>query len=248
MFTPRSDDLVSDFRSDSSQVYQILSPVWQADYHADTASGLSKADQILKRLFDLLGATVMIVLFSPVMICIAIAIWYRDGFPIVFGHERVGLGGRTFRCLKFRTMVRDSDRVLDALLSQDMQLRRQWNACFKLDNDPRIIPGIGHMLRKTSLDELPQLFNVFNGDMSLVGPRPIVAKELEKYGRYRAHYQAVKPGLTGLWQVGGRSATCYDARVGMDVWYVENASVWTDIAILFRTARMFVSGKLDGAQ
>ena len=203
---------------------------------------------VIKRAFDIAFATTILIIFAPLMVLIALLIWRSDGMPIFFPHERVGKDGRIFKCLKFRTMVRESERVLDEMLATDASLRVQWLSSYKLKNDPRIIPQIGTLLRKSSLDELPQLFNVLMGDMSLVGPRPIIVDELDKYGRYRGHYMSVQPGLTGPWQVGGRSNASYDTRVRLDVWYVENAGLGTDLSILAQTTVSFLTGRLGGAR
>ncbi|HCN8764897.1 TPA: sugar transferase, partial [Escherichia coli] len=157
---------------------------------------------------------------------------------------RIGKGGKIFKCLKFRSMVTNSKEVLEDLLSKDIQAKQEWEATFKLKNDPRITK-IGHFLRRTSLDELPQLFNVLKGEMSLVGPRPIITAELEKYNDEVAYYLLSKPGMTGLWQVSGRSDVDYETRVYLDTWYVKNWSMWNDIAILFKTIGVVL--KKDGA-
>ncbi|HBB4921796.1 TPA: sugar transferase, partial [Escherichia coli] len=162
----------------------------------------------------------------------------------IYSHERIGKGGKIFKCLKFRSMVTNSKEVLEDLLSKDIQAKQEWEATFKLKNDPRITK-IGHFLRRTSLDELPQLFNVLKGEMSLVGPRPIITAELEKYNDEVAYYLLSKPGMTGLWQVSGRSDVDYETRVYLDTWYVKNWSMWNDIAILFKTIGVVL--KKDGA-
>jgi lipopolysaccharide/colanic/teichoic acid biosynthesis glycosyltransferase len=172
-------------------------------------------------------------------------IWRVDGAPVTFAHYRVGQGGRVFPCLKFRTMVRNSEQALQNLLSTDPMARSEWERDCKLSNDPRITP-IGKILRKTSLDELPQLFNVLRGDMNLVGPRPIMLSELPRYGQVRGHYLSVKPGMTGLWQVSGRNTTSYEERVQLDRHYVEQRSGWMDVGILFKTLGVVISGR--GAQ
>jgi Undecaprenyl-phosphate galactose phosphotransferase WbaP len=188
----------------------------------------------LKRALDVLAAGSMLVLLAPVFLLLA-ALVRRDGGAAFYAHTRVGQGGRGFGCLKFRSMVTDSQARLDALLAADPSARAEWEATRKLKNDPRIT-AIGHFLRKTSLDELPQLLNVLRGEMSLVGPRPVVAAELaEYYGSAAAQYMSVRPGITGLWQVSGRSNTSYAQRVAMDVAYATQPSLWTDIKILART-------------
>ena len=187
----------------------------------------------VKRAVDAAGALAMIVLLSPIMLLIA-ALVAMGGGPVLFGHERLGFGGRAFRCLKFRTMVPNAAEVLSDLLARDPAAAREWATTQKLRNDPRIT-RLGKFLRKTSLDELPQLWNIVVGEMSLVGPRPIVQSEAERYGSYIDYYYAVRPGLTGLWQVRGRSTTSYAARIEMDVEYVSSRSVGKDIKILFET-------------
>jgi len=187
----------------------------------------------LKRAFDAAGALALIVLLSPIMLLIA-ALVAMEGGPVFFGHERVGFGGRAFRCLKFRTMVPNAVEVLSDLLARDPAAAREWVMTQKLRDDPRIT-RLGTFLRKTSLDELPQLWNILAGEMSLVGPRPIVQSEVERYGSYIHYYYAVRPGLTGLWQVRGRSNTSYAERIEMDVEYVSSCTLGKDIKILIET-------------
>jgi exopolysaccharide production protein ExoY len=184
-------------------------------------------------------ALVLLVLLSPLMGVVAFLIWKRDGAPILFAHYRVGHDGKLFCCMKFRSMLRNSDQVLADLLRNDPAAQAEWARDQKLTNDPRITP-VGHFLRKTSLDELPQLFNVLRGEMSLVGPRPITVAELGRYGRVRWHYLSVRPGITGLWQVSGRNNTTYDERVALDRRYVEQRSLRVDFGILIRTVRVVV--------
>jgi exopolysaccharide production protein ExoY len=183
------------------------------------------------------AAGLLLLLLSPLMLGIAFAIWRFDGAPIVFGHYRVGQDGKLFRCLKFRSMVRNSEAVLARLLREDAQARIEWERDQKLSDDPRITP-IGRLLRKTSLDELPQLFNVLRGEMNLVGPRPITVAELPRYRGVRWHYLCVRPGMTGLWQVSGRNDTSYDERVELDRAYVDRRSAWMDVGILLKTVRV----------
>lgn len=190
---------------------------------------------------DQLAAALLLLLLSPVMIVVALLIWRADGAPILFGHYRVGQHGRLFRCLKFRSMYRNSEQMLKDLLAQDPAARAEWERDHKLLNDPRITP-IGHFLRRTSLDELPQLFNVLRGEMSLVGPRPITVAELPRYGRVRWHYLSVRPGMTGLWQVSGRNDVSYDERVELDRRYVESDSLRMRLSILWRTVDVVLHG------
>ncbi len=189
--------------------------------------------RFVKALFDQAVALLLLVVLSPLFLALAMLI-RADGGPALFGHRRVGENGRTFRCFKFRSMVTNADGVLHQVLDTDPQAKAQWLATHKLQDDPRITP-IGRVLRKTSLDELPQLLNVVRGEMSLVGPRPIIDAEIPRYGRDISYYFETKPGITGLWQVSGRSNTTYEHRVSLDVWYVRNWSLWHDIAILLKT-------------
>jgi len=185
-------------------------------------------------------ALVLLLLLSPVMLVITFLIWRRDGAPVLFAHYRVGQGGKLFRCMKFRSMLRNSEQVLADLLATDEKAREEWARDQKLTNDPRIT-GVGHFLRKSSLDELPQLLNVLRGEMSLVGPRPVTVGELTRYGKVRWHYLSVRPGITGLWQVSGRNNTTYDERVALDRRYVEQKSFLMDVGILFKTVKVVVA-------
>ena len=192
-----------------------------------------------KRLFDIVGSAFLLLLLSPLFAYVAYKV-SRDGGSAFFGHVRVGQDGRKFKCYKFRSMVANAQEVLKDLLERDPVARAEWEKDFKLKNDPRI-NQIGHFLRRTSLDELPQLWNVLKGEMSLVGPRPVVHAELERYGDDVVYYLMTKPGLTGLWQVSGRNDVDYATRVYFDTWYVKNWSLWTDIVILFKTISVVVA-------
>ena len=191
------------------------------------------SSRAVKRLFDIVVSACLLLLLSPLFAYIAFKV-SRDGGSAIYGHERVGQYGGKFKCLKFRSMIINSQQVLENLLASDPLARAEWDKDFKLKNDPRITP-IGHFIRKTSLDELPQLWNVLKGEMSLVGPRPIVEAELERYGDDGEYYLMAKPGMTGLWQVSGRNDVDYATRVYLDGWYVKNWSLWYDIAIMFKT-------------
>ena len=192
--------------------------------------------RITKRVFDTMTASVLLVLLSPVLVLIAMLI-RRDGGPAFFAHPRVGKRWKIFKCYKFRTMVVDAEQQLEQLLQQHPELRAQWENERKLRHDPRV-NVLGHFLRATSLDELPQLINVIRGEMSLVGPRPVVNAELPRYGDQVGYYLMVRPGMTGLWQVSGRSDLDYESRVYLDTWYVKNWSLWHDLIILFKTVRV----------
>jgi len=197
--------------------------------------------RFLKRVVDVIAASAMVVLLA---LPFAFIVWLirRDGGPAIFAHKRVGRSGRLFPCYKFRTMKVDAEEQLRLLLTRDPALLAEWEREFKLRNDPRIT-RIGRFLRRTSLDELPQLINVIRGDMSLVGPRPVIRAELKRYGADVDYFLMVRPGITGLWQVSGRSDSGYEQRVYLDTWYVKNWSLWYDIAILFKTIKVVFGGK-----
>lgn len=188
---------------------------------------------IVKRGFDILVSGLALLTLSPIMLIIG-AMIKRDGGSSLFGHNRLGRGGKTFPCLKFRTMVMNGDEILKEHLKNNPEAAAEWKATQKLQNDPRVT-RLGKFLRSTSLDELPQLLNVLKGDMSLVGPRPIVRNEVEHYNNDIIHYYRVRPGITGLWQVSGRNDVSYAQRVQMDSWYVRNWSLWHDITIICKT-------------
>lgn len=194
----------------------------------------AQARPITKRAFDMVGALTLLLVLSPLLAVVAVAV-RLSGPRVFFAHSRVGEGGRIFPCYKFRTMVPDAQRVLDRLLEERPELRDEWQREFKLKDDPRVT-RVGRFLRKYSLDELPQFWNVLRGDMSLVGPRPITVDELDRYGRHAYVYLATRPGVTGLWQVSGRSDLDYDHRIRLDREYVERRCLSLDFAIAFKTA------------
>lgn len=183
------------------------------------------------------SALIFLLMSAPVLLVIALLVWLEDRGPVVFAHYRIGRNGRPFRCYKFRTMVCNADVVLRELLATDAQMRAEWERDQKLTHDPRIT-RIGNFLRRTSLDELPQLYNIWRGDMAFVGPRPIVVGELKRYGPWKRHYLSVPPGLTGLWQVSGRNDVSYDQRVALDRDYVEQHSWLLDTLIVARTFKV----------
>jgi len=199
-------------------------------------------NRIVKYCFDMFVSIVLAVLMLPFFVIISILIYIDSPGPVVFSHKRVGHKGIPFPCYKFRTMVSNAQEVLKRHLAANPEAQAEWDRDFKLKNDPRITK-IGGFLRKTSLDELPQLFNVLKGEMSLVGPRPIVHEEVSRYGEYINDYYIVRPGITGIWQVSGRNDIDYPERVKMDSWYVRNWSVWLDITLLIKTAKVVLERK-----
>ncbi len=193
-----------------------------------------------KRILDIAGAIVLAIVFSPLILAIVV-LMRREGDSIIYKHRRVGQDGRAFECLKFRTMVPNADQILRELLERDPQIKAEWVRDHKLRCDPRVT-RLGRFLRRTSLDELPQLWNVLRGEMSLVGPRPVVREELLRYGRNVRIYLSAKPGITGLWQVKGRNDTDYRRRVVLDTYYVRNQGLLLDLYILLKTTRVVLGG------
>ena len=201
-----------------------------------------RRNRLAKRIFDLILTIIGGILISPILLILAVVVGADNKGRIIFAHRRVGRKGKPFPCYKFQTMVPDAQERLEEYLAENPEARKEWEESFKLTNDPRVTK-LGAFLRKTSLDELPQLWNVLMGDMSLVGPRPIVTKEVKFYGENIEEYYMVPPGITGMWQVNGRSDTTYEERVGMDTWYVRNWSVWIDLVYLFKTVKTVFTGK-----
>lgn len=199
--------------------------------HSEIATPLGG---LTKRAVDVAIALAAIILLSPLMLMIMGLIKITMGGSVFFAHFRIGYRGRRFRCFKFRTMVADAEEVLAGHLASDSDVAQEWLETRKLKNDPRVT-FVGRLLRKSSLDELPQLINILRGEMSCVGPRPIVAHELQRYGPHAAEYLRTRPGLTGIWQVSGRSTLDYADRVALDCHYVRNWSLWTDLAIMGKT-------------
>lgn len=186
------------------------------------------------RTLDILAATAALIFIAPLLLVLAIAVFAQDGKAPIYRQKRIGRGGKVFDCLKFRSMVPDAQERLEHLLANDPAARREWAVDHKLRNDPRITP-LGRFIRRTSLDELPQLVNVIVGDMSLVGPRPIVQAETKRYGSYLQHYLKVRPGITGVWQVSGRNDVSYRRRIACDVLYARRRSFRKNLMIMFAT-------------
>ena len=199
-------------------------------------------NRLLKRIFDLVATVLGGIVLSPFLLLLAIMVAIDNHGRVIFAHRRVGRGGREFPCYKFQTMVSDAQERLQEYLAANPEARKEWEENFKLTDDPRVTK-LGAFLRKTSLDELPQLWNVIVGDMSLVGPRPIVQAEVPRYHENIREYYMVRPGITGMWQASGRSDTTYEERVAMDTWYVRNWSVWIDLLYLFKTFKAVFVGK-----
>lgn len=197
-----------------------------------------------KRLFDILFSTIALVIGAPFFLFIAFLIFCTSPGKVIYAHHRIGRGGKTFKCYKFRSMYPNADKKLNDILTHNPQLKEEWEKSYKLKNDPRIIP-IGHFLRKTSLDEIPQFWNVLRGDLSIVGPRPVVQEEVDKYlGQRAAKILSIRPGLTGPWQVSGRSnIKCYQKRIEFDEFYVDNHSLWYDVKLIIKTLPVMLFSK-----
>lgn len=203
---------------------------------------LSPVDKIFKMLFDMFTTVLLVVLFAPLLFILYMVVFFATKGNPVFKHVRIGEGGKAFNVYKFRTMHSNAEALLEVLLQDNESIREEWERDHKLKEDPRVTK-IGHFLRKTSLDELPQLINVMRGEMSLVGPRPITEEEVKRYGDCFHYFMAVKPGITGLWQISGRSDIDYNERVEMDTWYVKNWSIEQDLIILLKTVFVVLSKK-----
>ena len=253
--------IMSDFRGDYSVVmssyrYTITVAKRQNSFTSDqrikdiagiigfssTHNLTFKSNLFIKRLIDIL----LIVLFSPLLIPIFLILMFLTKVtskgPIFYGHRRVGKNGVEFKCWKFRSMCIDADKKLDEILKNNPQMRIEWEKERKFQNDPRVTK-FGKFLRKTSLDELPQLINILIGQMSFVGPRPVTESELEKYGAYKDYILSVTPGLSGMWQTSGRSDTEYEERIALDTSYIQNWSIWLDIWILIKTVYVVLKGR-----
>ncbi|MBR1138441.1 MULTISPECIES: sugar transferase [Bradyrhizobium] len=212
--------------------------------YSAVVGSLSPVGVLPKRIVDIVLALGGIILLAPLLVICYVAVVLSSPGPALFRHKRVGFNGRKFECLKFRTMVPDAAERLQALLASDPAAAAEWAATRKLQNDPRVT-AIGAILRKSSLDELPQLFNVLRGEMSIVGPRPVTEEELERYSTSVGAYLSCRPGITGLWQVSGRSTTSYEKRVACDAYYAHNWSMVLDAKIIVVTIPALLS--TDGA-
>jgi Undecaprenyl-phosphate galactose phosphotransferase WbaP len=226
-----------------SEAIRFAPPETELFPELTAVTGLLLPDpQRIKRVFDIVFTLALALAALPLGILIALAIALDSRGGIFFAHTRVGKGGKPFRIWKFRSMIAGSDAVLARYLERNPSLVEEWKLTHKLKDDPRVTRA-GRLLRKTSLDELPQVWNVLRGEMSMVGPRPIVSEESVKYGPAFALYTRVRPGLTGLWQVSGRNDTNYKRRVAFDCEYIRNWSLWLDAKILFKTVRVVLGGR-----
>jgi Undecaprenyl-phosphate galactose phosphotransferase WbaP len=236
--------------------YNVLIPdffninnVWMSVRDFDGILGFATSHRLkmywnlaIKRFLDIVFVSLGGLIILPFLLFIALLIKLTSAGSVLYGHKRIGLNGKPFKAYKFRSMVKDADKKLEDILEADSRLREEWEADHKLKDDPRVTK-IGKFLRRTSFDEFPQLINILKGEMSLVGPRPVTEPELEKYGENAMRVLTVKPGLTGLWQVSGRSDTDYAERVSYDIYYLQSWSVWLDLWILYRTPGVILHGK-----
>ena len=221
-------DLVSDYHPSRAAKPAL------AGLHRSRIGRAVPVGGLAKRGLDITLAVLGLVLLAPLILALVIVLKLTDSGPLLYGHRRIGFGGREFRCWKFRTMVVNGDTVLEQYLRKHPAKAALWNEQRKLVDDPRVT-SLGAVLRKLSLDELPQLLNVLTGEMSLVGPRPVVREELKYYGSSARHYLSARPGLSGLWQISGRSNTTYLERVQLDRFYVMHWNPWMDLRIIFMT-------------
>ena len=194
----------------------------------------------VKRMFDIIMSILSVILFAPLFLIISVMIKLDSKGKVIYKHKRIGKNGKYIYLYKFRTMHTNSKEILEELL-KDPKIRKEWEENFKLENDPRIT-RVGKFLRRTSLDELPQLLNILLGDMSIVGPRPVVDDEIDKYGIYKTKFLSVTPGLTGWWACNGRSCTSYEERIKLELYYVEHRSIILDIKTLFKTVTAVIKG------
>jgi len=226
-----------------------LNNIWMAVRDFDGILGFATSHRLnmywnmaIKRFLDLLLVFIGGLIILPILLLISLAIKITSPGPVLYAHKRLGLNGKYFNAYKFRSMEIDAEKKLESVLDADTRLREEWEATHKLKDDPRVTK-IGKVLRRTSFDEFPQLINILKGEMSLVGPRPVTDPEIEKYGENALRVLTVKPGLTGLWQVSGRSDTDYAERVSYDLYYIQSWSVWLDLWILYRTPGAIFKGK-----
>jgi Undecaprenyl-phosphate galactose phosphotransferase WbaP len=226
-----------------------LNNIWMAVRDFDGILGFATSHRLnmywnvaSKRFLDLLLVSIGGLILLPFLLLISLAIKISSRGPVLYAHRRLGLNGKYFNAYKFRSMEINAEKKLESVLDEDPRLRDEWETTHKLKDDPRVTK-IGKILRRTSFDEWPQLINILKGEMSLVGPRPVTDPEIQKYGENALRVLTVKPGLTGLWQVSGRSDTDYAERVSYDLYYIQSWSVWLDLWILYRTPGAILNGK-----
>ncbi len=208
-----------------------------------TTNNLTKQISLtIKRAVDLFLLLLASPILVPIVVIVSLIVKLSSPGPIFYGHKRVGKDGKEFKCWKFRSMVINADKMLDKILAEHPEMREEWEKDRKFTNDPRVT-RIGKLLRRTSIDEIPQFFNVLTGEMSFIGPRPVTEPELKKYGRQADYILSVQPGLSGMWQISGRSDTGYEERVTLDSYYIQNWSVWLDLWIIIKTLYVVVKGK-----
>lgn len=227
-----------DYFTSTQQIKDIAGIVGFASIHNLTF----KRSIFFKRFLDIFIVLVASPFWLPVVLILCILTKLTSKGPVFYGHKRVGKNGKEIKCWKFRSMCINSQEILEQILATDPVRREEWEKDRKFQDDPRVTK-FGKFLRKTSLDELPQLFNILKGDMSLIGPRPVTEPELVKYGEYKDYVLSVTPGLSGLWQVSGRSDTGYEERISFDTFYIQNWSIWLDIWILIKTVWVVINGK-----
>ncbi len=197
----------------------------------------------LKRVFDLVFSILFIIVFFPFFLFLALLVYFSSPGPVFYGHERIGRGGQKIKCWKFRTMHKNADKILAKMLKKNPVMKAEWDLYYKLKNDPRITK-IGHFLRKTSLDELPQFFNVIRGQLSVVGPRPCVEKELfQNYGAKTSKILSIRPGITGIWQTSGRNNLTREERVEIEEEYIDNRNLWLDLKLILKTVPTIIFSK-----
>jgi lipopolysaccharide/colanic/teichoic acid biosynthesis glycosyltransferase len=206
----------------------------------------NKSGDLAKRLFDIVFSLLVLVVFAPIYLLLTIAIATTSSGSVFYIQERVGKNFQHFGCIKFRTMIPDADLLLHEMMAQSEDLRQEFSKNFKLKQDPRITK-IGKFLRTTNLDEFPQFINVLKGEMSIVGPRPLVPEELERYGTQIDRVLTIRPGITGLWQVSGRNDIPYEQRIRIDISYVNRRNFWLDLRIVLKTVRLTILPKNNGA-
>jgi lipopolysaccharide/colanic/teichoic acid biosynthesis glycosyltransferase len=231
------------WRNKATEIRQIISKILSKSLAPKLTF---KSSDLVKRLFDIIFSLSVLIFCAPVYLILAGAIAFTSSGAVFYTQERVGKNHQHFYCIKFRTMIPDAELHLQEMMAQSDTLRQEFSENFKLKQDPRIT-RIGKFLRITNLDEFPQFINVLKGEMSVVGPRPLVPEELERYGKYIDRVLTIRPGITGLWQVSGRNDLPYDERIKIDVNYVKDRNFWLDLQIVFRTILLTVMTKNNGA-